>query len=61
MNVDDQQLQELAKRAERLLPLRPSAIGKPPIVIEFSGSPKSGKSTNIDIITHFFRRMGFRV
>ena len=32
-----------------------------PIFIEFSGSPKSGKSTCIDIVSHFFRRMDFRV
>ena len=32
-----------------------------PLVVEFAGSPKSGKSTNIDIVTHFFKRVGFRV
>lgn len=32
-----------------------------PIFIEFSGTPKSGKSTCIDIVAHFFRRLGFRV
>ena len=34
---------------------------KRPIFIEFSGTPKSGKSTCIDIVAHFFRRLGFRV
>ena len=34
---------------------------KPPIFIEFSGTPKSGKSTCIDIVAHFFRRLDFRV
>lgn len=32
-----------------------------PIVVEFAGSPKAGKSTTIDILTHFFKRMGFKV
>jgi hypothetical protein len=32
-----------------------------PVLIEFAGSPKSGKSTNIDILNHFFRRIGFKV
>lgn len=29
--------------------------------VEFSGSPKSGKSTCIDNVGHFFRRLGFKV
>jgi thymidylate kinase len=32
-----------------------------PLIVEFSGSPKSGKSTNIDIVHHFFKRLGFNV
>lgn len=32
-----------------------------PVVIEFAGSPKSGKTTNIEIITHFFKRMDLKV
>jgi hypothetical protein len=34
---------------------------KRPLFVEFSGTPKSGKSTCIDIVAHFFRRVGFRV
>jgi len=30
-----------------------------PVVVEFAGTPKSGKTTCIDIIDHFFRRMRF--
>jgi len=30
-------------------------------VLEFAGSPKSGKSTAIEIVSHFFRRMQFAV
>ncbi len=32
-----------------------------PVVIEFAGSPKAGKSTTIDILGHFFKRMGYKV
>lgn len=31
------------------------------IVIEFAGSPKAGKTTKIDILCHFLKRMGFKV
>lgn len=34
--------------------------GLRPVVFEFSGSPKSGKTTCIDIVQHFFKRQGFR-
>src|SRR5260370_4149715 len=30
-------------------------------VIEFAGTPKSGKSTSVEAIRHFFARNGFRV
>ena len=32
-----------------------------PVFVEFSGTPKSGKSTCIDIVSHFFRRVGYNV
>ena len=38
-----------------------AAAGFRPLVVEFAGSPKAGKSTNIDIVTHFFKRTGFKV
>lgn len=31
------------------------------LIYEFSGLPKSGKTTIIDIVSHYFRRKGFRV
>ncbi|MCY4529691.1 MAG: hypothetical protein OXD46_11755, partial [Chloroflexi bacterium] len=31
------------------------------LFIEFAGTPKSGKSSCIEIVRHFFRRVGFRV
>ena len=32
-----------------------------PLFIEFAGTPKSGKSTCIDTVNHFFRRLGYKV
>ena len=40
--------------------LRQTNVTKP-VFVEFSGTPKSGKSTCIDIIAHFFRRVGYKV
>lgn len=34
---------------------------KRPVFVEFAGTPKSGKSTCIDIVAHFFRRLGYKV
>lgn len=50
----------IREKAEAVLAARPAA-GDRPVFIEFSGTPKSGKSTCIDIVGHFFRRVGFRV
>ena len=33
---------------------------KLPLVVEFAGSPKAGKTTTIDIVTHFFKRTSFK-
>jgi predicted ATPase len=32
-----------------------------PVVVEFAGSPKSGKTTTIEIVSHFYKRLGFSV
>lgn len=50
------EMDQLRQRAEKVLALRTR-----PVFIEFSGTPKSGKSTCIDIVSHFFRRIGYRV
>lgn len=31
------------------------------VVVEFAGNPKAGKTSTIEIIEHFFKRMGFKV
>ena len=48
---------QLRQRAQSVL----VQLNQRPVFIEFSGTPKSGKSTCIDIVAHFFRRVGFRV
>jgi len=60
------QLDELARRAKETwfswhgyiesLPLE----SRKPVVVEFAGSPKSGKTTCIDIVQHFFKRVGYK-
>ena len=55
----DEELQERATAlVERISLLRGEE--KLPLVVEFAGSPKAGKSTNIDIVTHFFKRTDFK-
>ncbi len=51
----------LRQKAEFALTLLEQSSPQRPIFVEFSGTPKSGKSTCIDIVAHFFRRLGFRV
>ena len=51
-------LQDLAKE---VLLLKESHRQKRPIVIEFSGSPKSGKTSCINSLELFLKRNGFRV
>ena len=54
-----EQIEHLETRATNLhaiLPLAPRAF-----VVELAGTPKSGKSTSVEAIRHFFKRFGFRV
>ena len=55
----DGQIVGLQKRATKLhsiIELAPRAF-----VVEFAGTPKSGKSTSVEAIRHFFKRFGFGV
>ena len=54
---------ELREQAEQILrELRENQeVNNRPIFVEFSGTPKSGKSTCIDIVVHFFRRLNYKV
>ena len=61
MNTDrkDKELQDRARElVKQTSVLRDE--DKLPLVVEFAGSPKAGKSTTIDIVTHFFKRTGFK-
>ena len=56
----DKELQERATElVKQICPLRKT--DRLPLVVEFAGSPKAGKSTTIDIVTHFFKRMEFKI
>ena len=59
--MDDARKEALRKRAESVLGDLKRNSPKRPVFVEFSGTPKSGKSTCIDIVSHFFRRAGFNV
>ena len=54
-------LESLRERANTVLSHLQSNPLERPVFVEFSGTPKSGKSTCIDIVSHFFRRVGFNV
>ena len=61
MNPTQQQLNDLAVDAQSLLDNRNKLPNSKRFVIEFAGTPKSGKSTCIDIVEHFFRRLGYDI
>ena len=52
-----QELDDLRTKAEAVLENLGSSPRERPVFVEFSGSPKSGKSTCIEIVAHFFRRV----
>ena len=60
--IEQSCLDKLREEAESVLSSRTkNSENIPPVVIEFSGSPKAGKTTTIDIVSHFYKRIGFRV
>lgn len=54
-------INELQEKAELVLKLKQERRQKRPIVIEFSGSPKSGKTSCINSLEIFLKRNGFSV
>lgn len=58
MDLNDA-VKDLEERAERLL--CSLEFAQRAFVVEFAGTPKSGKSTSVEAIRHFFHRLGFRV
>ena len=60
-SVSDEDLSNLRADAESILNVWKANQPAKPFFFEFSGTPKSGKSTCIDTVSHFFRRVGFQV
>lgn len=60
-NERKKMIRELQKLAEEVLELKQTHRQKRPIVIEFSGSPKSGKTSCINSLELFLKRNGFSV
>ena len=52
---------ELVQRAEDVLERIEQDQSPETLFVEFAGTPKSGKSSCIEIVRHFFHRVGFRV
>lgn len=52
---------ELARLAAHILQLKRRSRPTKPLIVEFCGSPKSGKSTAITALSTFLKRNGFRV
>jgi hypothetical protein len=63
MSVLDEtaQIQALEVRAAHLRKLLDKEFARRAFVLEFAGTPKSGKSTSVEAARHFFARNGFRV
>ena len=55
----DKAAEELETRGQALRSLL--TFAQRAFVIEFAGTPKSGKSTSVEAVRHFFTRQGFRV
>jgi predicted NUDIX family phosphoesterase len=55
------QIQALEARAAHLRELLDKEFARRAFVLEFAGTPKSGKSTSVEAARHFFARNGFRV
>ena len=52
---------ELRHRAEGVLEALRAPVRRRPVFVEFAGTPKSGKSTCIESVRHFFRRLDYKV
>lgn len=60
-NSEDSVVEALEKEAGRLVKLLNSREAKRPLIMEFSGTPKSGKTMAISVLRLFMRRNGIRV
>jgi predicted NUDIX family phosphoesterase len=58
--LEERQIATLERKAEQVLRLKRKTLPRRPIVIEFAGSPKSGKSSCISSLDIFLRRNDFK-
>lgn len=56
----EKKIEQLEKLASKILELKRRVRPRRPIVIEFSGSPKAGKTSALSSLDIFLRRNGFR-
>lgn len=61
MNPTENQKKELQDKAAETLEYLEKCPRSRPLFVEFAGTPKSGKSTCIDTVSHFFRRLDYKV
>lgn len=54
-------IQELETKAEELRKLLSKRAAKRPLIVEFSGSPKAGKTMAISVLSLFLKRNGIKV
>lgn len=57
---DFDQIKELEARADQLKHLLEKRTAKRPLIIEFSGTPKAGKTRSISVLELFFKRNGIK-
>lgn len=60
VNNYQEQIEELEKLATEVLSLKKQMRQRRPIVIEFCGSPKAGKTSCINSLNIFLKRNGFK-
>jgi len=60
MNAENKKIKELEELADQILELKRKSRPRRPIVIEFCGTPKSGKTTTISSLNIFLKRNGFK-
>ena len=58
---DFEQIRELASRAALIKHLIEKGAAKRPLIIEFSGAPKAGKTRSISVLELFLKRNGLKV
>lgn len=58
--VDLKQIEDLEARAAAIKQLLDSGTAKRPLVIEFSGAPKAGKTRSISVLELFLKRNGIK-